>query len=99
MGLIPYLLRSIVQLTFMAMDFVVVMILVKVIYDRWQLAWLGPFAKLAKPAVKSITDPLGVWLAKKTGKHHTEKTLLALLILCLWVIQCVVVSLLKMGTS
>ncbi|NQV35387.1 MAG: hypothetical protein HQ515_22020 [Phycisphaeraceae bacterium] len=95
MGLIPYLLRSVVQLTFMAMDFLVVMILVKVIYDRWQFVWLKPFANMAEPAVKSITSSLGTRLSKLTGKSYSEKTRLILLILCLWVIQCVVVGLLR----
>ena len=95
MVLIPYLIRSVAQLTFMAMDFLVIMILVKLIYDRWQFAWLEPFAKLAGPAVKSITDPLGKWLVKKTGKSYREKTRLLLLTLCLWLMQCVVAGFLR----
>ncbi|NQV34141.1 MAG: hypothetical protein HQ515_15720 [Phycisphaeraceae bacterium] len=95
MVLIPYLIRSVAQLTFMAMDFLVIMILVKTIYDRWQFAWLEPFAKLATPAVLSITTPIRTWLTKKTGKYYKEKTLLALLLLSLWLIQCVVIGLLR----
>jgi len=93
MFVIPYLVKSVAQLIFMAMDFLVIMILVKTIYDRWHFAWLEPFANLAKPAVKSITTPLGTWLEKKTGKSYSERARLILLICCLWLLQLVICGL------
>ena len=95
MGLIYNVLAIVSHLLFSCMDILMVMILVKVIYDRWQFIWLKPFFTMVQPAVKVIIDSLGTKLVKITGKPYSEKTLLLLLILCLWVIQCVVASLLR----
>ena len=93
MGLIPYLLRSIVQLAFMCRDIAMIMILVKVTYDRWHFVWLKPFASMVEPAVKSITDSLGAWLTKKTGKSYPEKTCLVMLVLGLTFVRLVICAL------
>ena len=95
MGLMHNLVMSVIHLLFTAMDVLVVMILVKVIYDRWHFAWLKPFAAIVTPPVNSITRPLGAWLSKMTGKSYPEKTLLLVLIFCLWIMQVVIVALLK----
>jgi len=95
MGLIRNLVMSVTHLVFVGMDILAVMILVKIIYDRWHFAWLKPFANSFAPPVNSITKPLGTWLSKMTGKHYPEKTRLLLLVLCLWSIQVIAVGLLK----
>ena len=93
MGLIPYLLRSIVQLAFMCMDILMIMILVKVTYDRWHFVWLKPFASMVEPAMQSIIYPLGEWLTKKTNKFYSEKTCLVVLILGLTFVRLVICGL------
>ena len=90
MGLIPYILRSIVNLLFIGMDILMVVILVKVTHDRWKLPWLKPFANMVEPAVQSIVRPLGTWLVKKTGRFYSEKTCLVVLILGLTIVRLVI---------
>lgn len=94
MGVIPYLIRSVVQLIFVVMDFVVIMTLVEITYNRWQFAWLKPFAEIVKPAVNTITGFIGTWLSQKTGKSYPEKTRILLLVLCLIVARSVICALL-----
>ncbi len=89
MSVFSYLLLSFIQLAFMVMDCLVVMILVKVLYDHWHFVWLKPFAELAGPPVRAITDSVGTWLQNKTGKSYPPKTLLTLLVLSVWIIECV----------
>jgi len=86
---------SVTHLIFVGMDILAVMILVKVIYDRWHFAWLKPFADLVAPPVDSITRRLGTWLSKMTGKSYPEKMRLLTLILCLWLTQIAIIALLK----
>ncbi len=90
MCLIPYIM---VQLTFMVMDFLVVTILIKVTYDRWQFVWLRPFATMVEPVVQSIICPLGTWLSKKTGKSYTEKMRIILVIFVLTFVRLVICAL------
>lgn len=93
MGLIHNLLLSIIHLVFVGMDILLVMILIKIIYDRWQFAWLRPFANIVEPAIKSITGFLYSRFSKTTGKSCTDKTLLALLLLGLSFVRLVICSL------
>ena len=90
MGLIHNILIGIVHLIFVGMDILVMMILLKVIYDRWHFVWLKPFANIVEPAIKSITSPLYAWLSKTTGKSYTEKTLLILFILFLSLVRLII---------
>jgi len=92
MGLIHNLLVSVTHLLFVGMDILVVMILVKVVYDRWQFLWLKPFFDLVCPSVKFITSTLGARLSRITGKSYPEKTQAILLVLFLWAIQFVFAS-------
>ena len=95
MGLICNVISGLIHLLFTAADALVIMILVKVIYDRWHFVWLEPFANLVAPPVNSITRPLGAWLSKMTGRAYPEKTRLLLLVLILWLTQIVIVGLLR----
>ena len=95
MGLIRNLVMSITHLLFVAMDILALMILAKAIYDRWHFAWLKPFADSFAPAVNSVTSHFGTWLSKATGKSYSEKVQLLSLIVCLWLLQVVIVAVLK----
>ena len=94
MGLIPYLLRSIIHLIFVAMDLVVLILLIKTFYDRWHFNWLGPLANALEPAAKTIITSFSGQLSKLTSKTYTDKTLVILLVLCLWVLRSLVITLL-----
>jgi hypothetical protein len=84
---------SIIHLFFVVTDILMVMILVKVSYDRWHFIWLRSFANLVEPALKSITDSLGNCLSRKTGKVYPEKTRLLLLVLSLLFVRLFICAL------
>ena len=90
MGLIHNILISIIHLIFVGMDILVMMILLKVIYDRWHFVWLQPFANIVEPAIRSITGSLYAGLSKTTGKSYTDKTLLILFILFLSFVRLII---------
>jgi len=94
MGLIQNLLLSVVHLAFVVMDVLVVMVLVKVVYDRWQPECLKLMSRAVKPVISFITGHLEVWTAKITGKTYPEKTQLVLLVIYLSVIRFIIATLL-----
>ena len=93
MGLIPYILRSVVHLAFVAMDVLVIMILVKVVYDRWHFTWLKPLFDIVEPPTKSITRFVDTRLFKKTRRHYPEKTLIILFLLGMTLVRLVICAL------
>ena len=93
MGLIPYILRSVVNLVFVAMDILLFMVLVKVAYDRWRFTWLQPLFSIVEQPVKSVTDILGTWLSKRAKKSYPEKTLIILLVLGLTLVRLMICAL------
>ena len=94
MDLIPYLIRNIANMAFILMDSVVFILLIKTVYDRWHFNWLGPLANALEPAAKTIITSFSGQLSKLTSKTYTDKTLVILLVLCLWVLRSLVITLL-----
>ncbi len=95
MGLISNFLIGIIHLVFVAMDILVIMIVIKVVYQRWQLEILRPVARTVEPIIKSTTNWLNKCAMKITGKAYPERILLVFFILCLWLIRVLIVSILK----
>ncbi len=93
MGLLHHLLLSFFHLMFVAMDVLVVMILVKVVYQRWKVPWLRPFANMVNPALTYIITPISRWITRITGKPPTEKATLLLLIFSLWISRLIICGL------
>ena len=93
MGLIYSLLVSIVHLIFVGMDILMVMILIKVIHDRWHPNWLRQCVQITEPLMTSITCFFHAWLSKTTGKSYPEKTCLILLVLGLSFLRLIICSL------
>ena len=87
MGLIHNLLVGIIHLVFVAMDILVIMVLVKVVYDRWQLGFLKHITNAIEPLMKFIVAHLDTWATRITGKTYSEKTLWLLIILCLLLVR------------
>ena len=87
MGLIHNLLMSVIHLLFVGMDILMTIILLRVIYDRWQPKCLKLVNHAVKPVIVSITGYLEVWTVKITGKRYPDKTLLMLLIVCLILVR------------
>jgi len=93
MGLIQNLLLSVVHLVFVALDILVVMVLVKVVYDRWRPEWLRSVSNAVEPVMNFVTGSLGAWVERATGKIYSERMLLALFIIFLWLIRFVICGL------
>ncbi|MCD4831701.1 MAG: hypothetical protein K8R02_07855 [Anaerohalosphaeraceae bacterium] len=87
MGLINDLLVGIIHLIFVAMDVLMMMIIVKIAYQRWKFEWFRSINNAVEPVINSIINYLDKWSIKITGKKYSEKTLLIFLILCLWLIR------------
>lgn len=83
MGLINNLLISVVHLVFVAMDILLLMILIKVIYERWQISWLKQIMKVIEPPMTLILNYVRDVVMRITGKKYSEKILLLLTIACL----------------
>ena len=90
MGLIGNFLAGIIHLVFVAMDVLVIMIIVKVAYQRWQFEWLGPISNVAEPVISFITSHIDTWVMKVTGKKYSEKTLLLLFVLLMSLVRIII---------
>lgn len=93
MNIIGNLITGIIHLAFAAMDLLMLMILIKVIYNRWHPAWLRPIAATVEPAITAAATSVNRLAVKLTGKAYSRKASLIMLIVGLWVIRFVIVSL------
>ena len=94
MGLLTNLFISIINLVFVAMDILLLMILAKIVYQRWRLSWLKQVVDTVEPLMSSVLCHFQRLTSGMTGKAYPEKTLLALLVICLSVIRFIIATLL-----
>lgn len=92
MGLIDNLLISIIHLVFVTTDILIIMILIKSIYRLWQFHWLKPINNTIESVLHPITNYLGTYVTKITGKVYSEKMLLILLLIGMTVLRFIVCS-------
>lgn len=92
MGLIHNLSISIIHLVFAAMDILLLTVLLKVIHDRWQLAWLAQVNAAITPLINHITATMQNLAMRITDKIYPEKTLLLILICGLLLVRLVIVG-------
>jgi hypothetical protein len=93
MNFIHNLLINLINLIFLAMDILMVMILIKVIYRRWHPEFLRSINLAIEPVIYFFTDYIEAGLSKMTGKRYSERILLMLLIVGLTVIRLVICAL------
>lgn len=93
MGLIHNLLMCAIHFLFVAMDVLVAMILIKVVYDRWGPECLRLSSNAVEPVIDYITGYLGTWIPRSTGRTYTDKTLLMLFIVCLSIVRLIICAL------
>ena len=94
MGLIQNLLLSVVHLAFVAMDILMIVILIRVIYNRWRLSWLKQAITLTNPLTTVMLNYSQEVMTKITGKTHSEKTLWLVIIIFLSLIRLIITNLL-----
>ncbi len=95
MGLIDSLLTCLIHLVFVVFDIVFLLMLLKVVNDRWQFSWLSQTMKTIEPTIILVLDSFQGLIVRITGKSYPEKTRIVLLIVCLWIIRYVIISLVK----
>ena len=95
MGLINSLLICLIHLAFVVFDIVFLLMLLKVVNDRWRPSWLSQTMKTIEPIIILVLDSFQRLIGKMTGKSCPEKTRIVLLIVCLWIIRSVIISFVK----
>lgn len=92
MGLIENILVGVVHLAFVATDVLFMVMLFKVVHDRWQIPSIEPILTAMNPVMNIVLNWFAALVLKATGKSYPEKTLLILLIISLLVMRFLVVS-------
>ncbi len=87
MGLISNLLVGIIHLVFVAMDVFLLMIIIKLVYQRWEPIWLKQIIKVVEPLMDFILNYFREIMVKIAGKRYSEKTLWLLIIFCLSLVR------------
>ena len=94
MGLINNILISFVHFLFVVMDFILLMIAVKVVYDRWRPSWLKQAVDAIEPIHSFILNYAERIVMSLTRRTYSQKTLLLLVVICLSMARLFVASLL-----
>jgi len=92
MGLIENLLIVVVNLAFVAADMLLLMMLLKIVHDRRRVSCLEPILTAVRPLMSVVLNWFASVVMKVTGKAYPEKTLLALLVICMLVLRFLVIS-------
>jgi hypothetical protein len=93
MGLIHNILISVIHLVFVAMDILLTMILIKLIYERWKIKCLKPIIDAIGPLMMVVMNTVQNILVKVTGKTHPERTTLIFTVISIWLTRIIVASL------
>lgn len=93
MGLLQNILISVIHLAFVAMDILIIMIVLRQIYERWQPACLKLIVTTFEPALESIIDHVRDWVADVTGKTFSDRTLLAMIVASSIILRLVICNL------
>ena len=92
MGLIENILIGVIHLVFVAADVFFLMMLLKIMHDRWRIPWIEPILTAVKPAMSIVLNWFTATVLRVTGKSYSEKTSLILLLICLCVIRILISS-------
>ena len=97
MGLIHNILTVVIHLLFVAMDILMTMILIKVVYQRWQPEWLRQINNTIEPLVVPLLDFVDRAVRRTAGKSLSGKCLVFVIIVSMWVTRFVVDGLFNGG--
>jgi chromate transport protein ChrA len=92
MGLIENMLISVVHLAFIVADVLLMVVVLKIVHDRWRIPWIEPILTTVRPAMSVVLNWFAALVLRATGKSYPEKTLLVLLIICLLVVRMIIVD-------
>jgi len=94
MGLLTNLFISIVNLVFISMDILLLMILAKIVYQKWKPSWLKQPVDITEPLISYVLGYFQRLVLRITGKTYSGRTSLNLLAFCLWITRLIVAGLL-----
>jgi hypothetical protein len=97
MGLIHNFLMSAIHLVFVGMDILMTMILIKVIYNRWRPEWLRLINDTVDPLIVPVMAFVYGAVSRITGKSLSEKYLILVIILGMWITRFVIDGLFNNG--
>lgn len=92
MGLIEHILIGLAHLALVAADILFLMLILQIVHDRWQLAWLEPIFIATKPVMSVVLNYFASLVLNVTGKSCPERTLSVLLIICLAVMRFLIIG-------
>ena len=93
MGLIQNILLSLVHLLFVVFDLHLLMILVKVVYNRWQLVWLEKVSDAIEPVMDLLINFFQKMTISITGKTYSKSKSTVLVFIILSVLRFVIANL------
>ena len=94
MGLLVNAFIGIAHLVLVATDIVVMMILLDVIYRRWQPAILRPAVIAIRPVLECVLRYFEICTVKISGQRYPQKTSMILLIISMTFLRLIVGGLL-----
>ncbi len=97
MGLIYNLLIGIIHLLFVAFDILFVMILIRVVYQRWKPPWLKQAANTVEPLIVSVMRFVYRAVRRITGRSLPEEHLVLMVIVSMWITRFVIGGLFNSG--
>ena len=95
MGLIDNIIISLVHIILIATDMLFIVMVLKIVYDRWEISWIKPILTAAKPVTEPVLDWFYSLTLRITGRSFQENTLLPIMMICLMVLRFVVVSIVR----
>ena len=95
MGLIENILIGVIHLVFVAADVLFLVMLLKIVHDRWQIPWIEPILTAVKPAMSVVLNWFAATVLRVTGTSYSEKSSLILLLICLCVIRILISSVMQ----
>ena len=95
MGLIENILLSIVHLTLCLMDVLFILIVLKIVHDRWQVRWMEPVLIAVRPIISAVLNWFRPLVLKVTGRYFPERIMMVVLSICLTILRFLIVSLLS----
>lgn len=91
MGLIVNILLSIVHLILCITDIMFILIVLKIVHDRWQIRWMEPILVAVRPITSAVLNWFHPLVRKVTGRSFPERIHLVVLVICLTIFRFLLV--------
>ncbi len=92
MGLIYNLVMSVIHLTFVAIDILMLMILLNFIYARWKHPVFKQITELLEPFLMKALNVFRCLISRFCSRHFNDTALLILLLISLWILRILIIG-------